>query len=192
METQNTINLKLAMKESWQKEYSTFLLVPLLATSAYCFISLFWGEQSMNSMTLFPIYAAYFYGYIFSPRRPYEESWRKIMEYNDFILANTKRVLLFGAPTGLVAWITTILLKGYPKELAMFFETAIWGFSFGIFVGSLIAYVEETSKLKKINLERYELNLRNLWKWIIPPSLVLTLLAVSKTFLLLNLLQGRA
>lgn len=114
MDSSDTIRLKLAIKESWQKEYLTFLLVPVLATAAYCFISLFWSEQGTNSMMLFPIYAAYFFGYIFSPRRPYEESWRKIMEYHDFIHANTKKVLLFGASTGLIAWLTTILLKGYP------------------------------------------------------------------------------
>lgn len=56
------------------------------------------------------------------------------MEYHDFVLASAKRALLFSAPTGLIAWATTIFLKGRAKELAMFFETATWGLTVGIFI----------------------------------------------------------
>jgi len=192
MNFQPALSLKLAMGEPWHKEYWTFLMIPLLSTAACYFIPLFHSAEGMSYMATLPLTAAFSYGHTLSPRRVYyEKRWEKIMEYHDFVLASAKKILLFAAPTGLLAWGAILFLRGYPKELAMFFETATWGLAASIFIGVFICYTEEISKLKKVNQDIYRVNLKNLWKWIIPPLAVLTLLGVSKIYILLDLLNGR-
>lgn len=192
MTSQNINSLRLAMEEPWYKEYWTFLMVPGLATLACYFIPLFHGEQGMNIMAILPLTAAFSYGHTLSPRKPYyEKSWKKILVYHEFILASVKRALLFAVPTGLIAWIAEISLKDGLKELAMIFEAATWGLAVGILLYSLISYSEETIKLKKVNQLEYQANLRNLWKWIVLPTIAFLSLTIAKSYLLLELVKGR-
>jgi hypothetical protein len=192
MDSANAMNLKLAMEEPWYKEYWTFLMVPVLTTAACCFIPLFNGEQGMNSMAMLPLTAACSYGHTLSPRRPYyEKSWGKIMAYHEFILASAKRALLFAVPPGVLAWILALFLNGKSKELTMFFEAATWGIATGIFICSLISYIEETFKLKKKDHKSYIKNLNILFKWIVPPTIIFSALLVSKIYILIDILHGR-
>jgi len=192
MDSVDTMNLRLAMEEPWYKEYWTFVMVPALATAACCFIPLFRGEQGMNSMAALPLTAAFSYGHTLSPRKAYyDKSWKKTMEYHDFVLANAKRALLFSAPTGLIAWATTIFLQGRAKEMAMFFETTTWGLTVGIFMYCLMTYIPETLKLRKTDAKASKANIKNLWKWMIPSTTAFSLLAFSKIYFLLELVKGR-
>lgn len=193
MGTHDTINLKLAMEEPWYKELLTFLMVPALATIACCFIPFFRGEQEMNFMAMLPLAAVFSYGHTLSPRKPYyEKSWKKVMAYHEFVLANMKRVFLFAAPAGLLAWAISAFLIERSKELAMFFETAIWGLAAGIFVCGLVYYVEETVKLRKTDQKTYRANVKHLWKWVIPPTIAFGLLAFSKIYMIFELLGERS
>ena len=47
------------------------------------------------------------------------------------------------------------------------------------------------SKLKKNKQEHYKTNLIKLWKWIIPPTIVFSLLLVAKSYIFLDLIRGR-
>lgn len=187
MGSQNTMKLKFAMEEPWYKEYWTFLMIPLLATAACYFIPIFQGGHGMNSMIILPLTAVFSYGHTLSPRHPYyENGWKEIMTYHEFILANLKRVFVFATPIGILAWIISIFLSGYPKELAMFFETTIWELAAGIFICALVSYAEEIYKLRKTDKAAYKGNLKHLWKWIVPSTFVFILLAISKAYILLD------
>jgi hypothetical protein len=122
MNSQDALSLKLAMEEPWYKEYSTFLMIPALSTLACCFIPIFHCEQGLSSMTMVPLTGAFSYGHTLSPRKPYYERWQKVMDYPTFVLANVKKNLSFAIPPGVVAWITSLFLSGYPKELALFLK----------------------------------------------------------------------
>ncbi len=181
------------MQESWYKEYWTFLIVPVLATAACCFIPLFRGEQGMNSMAILPLTTAFSYGHTLAPSRTsYENSWEKLMDYPSFVLASVKRTLLFAIPTALTGWIASLFWNGYLKELATFFEIAAWGLMSGICLYGLVTYTEETYKLRKSNKEEFKAKMANLWKWIIPPAVGSLLLAISKGCLLFDTLKGRS
>ena len=155
MNSQDTTSLNLAMKEPWYKEYWTFVMMPVLATVACYFIPLFRCEQGLAYLSILPLMTAFSYSHIISPRKPYyEKDWKQVMTYHDFIISSVKRTLIFTAPTGLIAWIISRVLNGYPKELAMFFETAIFGLAAGILVFSFLSSSAETFKLKKHNPEK--------------------------------------
>ena len=133
------------------------------------------------------------YGQILAPRKTeYEKAWKQTMEYHDFVLANVKKALLFLAPTGLIAWETTLFLKGHAREIAMFFETATWSLAIGISLYSLMTYVSENSKLQKTDVKTYQANTKNLWKWIIPSTMVILLLNTFKTYALLQLVMKKS
>ncbi len=179
------------MEQPWYKEYSTFLMIPALATLSCYFIPAFHCEQGLTFLAMAPLTGAFSYGHTLSPRKPYYEKWQKLMDYPAFILASVKKNLSFAIPAGAAAWIASVLLNGYPKELAIFFETAVWGLSAGIYLCALITYTEETFKLRKANGEGYKIKLAILWKWIVPPAVTFSLLVVAKSYLLLDIIRGR-
>ena len=193
MAPQDTMSLNLAMNTPWYKEYWTFLMIPLFSTVACYFIPLFHCEQGLAYMSILPLMTAFSYAHLISPRRPYyEKDWKQVMTYRDFILANVKKTIIFAAPTCLLAWTTALFLNGFPKELAMFFETATWGLASGICIFSLFAYIDETFKLRKTNPESSKASLSKLWRWIVLPTLAFALLGISRGCIILNLLTGRA
>lgn len=179
------------MEEPWYKEYGTFLMIPALSTLACCFIPVFHCEQGLTHLAMVPLAGAFSYGHTLSPRKPYHERWQKLMDYPTFVLASVKKNLSFAIPAGFAAWIASWLLNGYPKELAMFFETAVWGLSSGISLCALMTYVGETFKLRKTNEEEYRTKLATLWKWVVPPAIAFSLLVVAKSYLLLDILRER-
>ena len=191
MSSQDTLSLKFAMEEPWYKEYGTFLMIPALSTLACCFIPIFHCEQGLSYMAMVPLTGAFSYGHTLSPRKPYYEKWQQLMDYPTFVLASVKKNLSFAIPAGVAAWIASLFLNGYPKELAMFFETAVWGLSSGICLCALITYAEETFKLRKTDGEGYRIRLATLWRWIVPPAVAFSLVVVAKSYLLLEIIRGR-
>jgi hypothetical protein len=188
---QDALSLKFAIEEPWHKEYGTFLMIPALSTLACCFIPVFHCEQGLTYLAMAPLTGAFSYGHTLSPRKPYYEKWQKLMDYPAFVLASVKKNLSFAVPAGVLAWVVSMFLSGYPKELAMFFEAAVWGLSAGICLYALIAYAEETFKLRKIGGEGYRIKLANLWRWIVPPVIAFSLLVVAKSYVLLDIIRGR-
>jgi hypothetical protein len=143
-------------------------------------------------MAILPLITACSYGHVLSPRiQYYEKTWKQIMGYHDFILGSVKRVLLFALPTVCITRMSCLLLQGYAKELALFFEAATYGLISGIFLYALLAYTDENFKLKKVDQASYKKNLGILWTWIIPPMIGFSLILLSKTYILLALLRGR-
>ena len=191
MAFQDALSLKLAMENPWHKECGTFLMVPVLATLSCCFIPIFHCEQGLSYMAIVPLTGAFSYGHTLSPRKPYYERWQKLMDYAAFVLASVKKTLSFAIPAGLAGWVTSLFLNGYPRELASFFEIAVWGLASGICLCALITYAEETFKSRKVDEERYRVKLTNLWKWIVPPAVVFSLLVVAKSYFLLEIVRGR-
>lgn len=191
MNSQNALSLKFAMEEPWYKAYGTFLMIPALSTLACCFIPVFHCGQGLTYLAMAPLTGAFSYGHTLSPRKPYYEKWQKLMDYPAFVLASVKKNLSFAIPAGVAAWITSLFLSGYPKELAMFFETAVWGLSTGICLCALITYAEETFKLRKTSGEGYKIKIANLWRWIVPPTIAFSLLVVAKSYLLLDIIKNR-
>jgi len=191
--SQETLSLKFAMELPWYKEYGTFLMIPALSTLACCFIPFFHCEQGLSYMAIIPLIGTFSYGNILAPRKAaYEKSWQKFMDYPTFVLASVKKTLSFAIPTGVASWITSLVLSGYPKELAMFFEAAVWGLSSGLCLYAFITYTEEAYKLRKANKEEFKAKMINLWKWIIPPIIVFALLLVSKIYIFWDLTRGRS
>jgi len=191
MSSQDTLSLKFAMEEPWYKEYGTFLMVPAFSTLACIFIPIFHCEQGLSHMAILPLTSAFSFGHTLSPRKPYYEKWQKFMDYPAFVLASVKKNLAFTIPAGIAASIASLFFNGYPKELAIFFETAVWGLSSGVCLCALMTYREETLKLRKTDKEGYKVKLTNLWRWIVPPAVVFSLLAVAKSYLLLQITRGR-
>lgn len=191
MGLQYNMSLKLAMEELWYKECWNFLRAPVLATVVCYCIPLFRCEQGMNHSSILLLSMCFSFVLTLAPRRQYYESrWKKIMEYHEFVLACAKRTLLFAVPSGIISRIATYFMQGYPKELAMFFETAIWGLAAGIFTYVLVAYADE-AKMSKGKGDSYKVILSNLWKWIIPSTVAFLLLMMTKTYILMELLKGR-
>jgi hypothetical protein len=191
MASQDALSLKFALEGPWHKEYGTFLMVPAFATLACCFIPIFHCEQGLSYMAIVPLTGAFSYGHTLSPRKPSYERRQTFMDYPAFVLASAKKTLSFAIPTGLAGWITSLFLNGYPKELAIFFETAVWGLASGICLCALMIYAEETFKLRKTDEAGYRIRLTNFWKWIVPPAIAFSLLVVAKSYFLLEIVKGR-
>lgn len=191
MHSQDTLSLKWAMKGPWYKECGTFLMVPAFAILACYLIPIFHCEQGLSPMAMIALTVTFSYGHTFSPRKPQYEKWQPFMNYPAFILASVKKNLSFAISTGLTAWITTLCFSGYPKELALLFEAAVWWLASGICFCALLTYAGETFKLRKIGGENYRMQLANLQKWIALPTIVFLLLAIAKSYLLFEMVQGR-
>lgn len=191
MSSQDTLSLKFALEAPWYKEYGTFLMIPVLSTLACYFVPILHCEQGLSYAAMLPLVGAFSYGHLLSPRKPYYEKWQKLMDYPTFVLASVKKTVFFAIPAGVVAWIVALFLNGYPKELALFFETAVWGLSSGIFLYAFIPYVKETLTLRKTDREGYKSRLTTLWRWIVPPTIAFLLLAGTRSYQLLDIVIGR-
>lgn len=192
MHSQKSLNLKLAIDESWYEEYGTFLMLPVLATLSCYLIPVFHNEQGLTYLSMIPFTGTLSYGHTLSPRRSYYEKWKKLIDYPTFILASVKKILCFAIPTVFLSLKTSFYLSGYPQELAIFFETIVLGLSATICLSALITYTEEIFKIRKLGGEKYKTHLTNLWKWIIPSVLGFSFLVWAKSLLLLEIIKERS
>ncbi len=185
---QSALKLRFAMEEAWYKELIRFVMVPLIIMFICCFIPVFKNKHGLSHLVIIPLSGLFSYSHALSPRKAYfEKSWKEVMDFPAFVLASGKKAFLFAIPAGLVGWVASLFLEGLSIDLALLFETCVWGLGAGIFLYALSAYVKLTFKLKKIDRKC----LAYLWKWIVPTAGVLTLLLVSKSIYLIQMIEKR-
>lgn len=122
MDSQDALNLKLAMDEPWYKEYRIFLMIPAFATLACCFLPVFHCEEGLSHLAIAPLVGAFSYGHTLAPRKAYyDKGWQKLIDYPSFVLGTVKKILLFAIPTGLTAWVISLLYEWISKGVSFVF-----------------------------------------------------------------------